>query len=111
MSYTPYLTDREETADDTPEVRNYIIDTGTYEAAIQLSSGDNRKMIVFMFGLKLIAGTATIIDSVATILSVDDAGLAAATAVITTNAESMRITLTGIAATDIVWIIRLRKLL
>lgn len=112
MAYVSGKKATQSTSDDTPVNIDVPIATGAYQVGIIASSADSRRIWLAYAGFKLIAGTATLLSAYASLLDgVGDAPLSTATINITASAGSMRITLTGIAATDIDWEIDVKQIL
>lgn len=100
------------TADDTPVNIDVPVVTGAFQVGIIAATGDSRRLWLTMAGMKLFGGTAALLGTYNSILDgVGDAPLSTATIDITANAGNMRITLTGIAATNIDWDIVVKQIL
>lgn len=102
------------TSDATPVEIDIPIVTGSFQVGIIAAVGDDsaRRIWLAIAGMKLIAGAASLLSPYASILDgVGDAALSTASIDITANAGNMRVTLTGIAATDINWTVDIKQIL
>ena len=99
------------TSDNTPLEVDLPVATGVFEVGVQAATGAERHIWYGYAVLKVVGGVATLLDAFAPTIDAGDAGLATATMGVTTTSGSLRVTLTGIAATDIDWQINIKQIL
>lgn len=112
MAYIPIPTQQQSTSTSnaTPANLDFAVTGGVFRVYIQAASGNDRKTWELATGVKVISGTATVLGSVVNVLNgVGDLSLTTALASVSANGGNIRVTLTGIAATNIDWVVKLVK--
>lgn len=98
------------TSDASTQNEDFTITDGVYTVIVEAASSNDRKTWVKTFAIKNIGGTATILGAITDVLAgVGDVGLSTASISVTVNSGSVRVGLTGIAATSINWRVKLIK--